>query len=68
MAVEGLKFTKEAGIAIITFNRPDKLNAVTEVMRAEVHRIATELRTDDEVKVLIITGAGAAFSVGADAG
>ncbi|HEY48973.1 MAG TPA: enoyl-CoA hydratase [Dehalococcoidia bacterium] len=68
MAVEGLTFTKEEGIATITFNRPGKLNAVTEAMRTEVHRIATELRTDDEVKVLVITGAGEAFSVGADTG
>ena len=67
MAVEGLIFTKEEGIATITFNRPEKLNAVTEAMRTEVHRIATELRGDEEVKVLIITGAGEAFSTGADA-
>ncbi|MCJ7523589.1 MAG: enoyl-CoA hydratase [Dehalococcoidia bacterium] len=67
MGVEGLLFTKEEGIATITFNRPEKLNAVTEAMRTEVHRIATELRGDDEVKVLVITGAGEAFSTGADA-
>lgn len=67
MSVEGLIFTKEDGIATITFNRPQKLNAVTEAMRTEVHRIATELRGDDEVKTLIITGAGEAFSTGADA-
>ena len=67
MAVEGLIFTKEEGIATITFNRPERLNAVTEAMRTEVHRIATELRGDEEVKVLIITGAGEAFSTGADA-
>lgn len=67
MAVEGLIFTKEDGIATITFDRPEKLNAVTEAMRTEVHRIATGLRTDEEVKVLIITGTGEAFSTGADA-
>jgi 2-(1,2-epoxy-1,2-dihydrophenyl)acetyl-CoA isomerase len=66
MAVEGLDFAIEDGIAIITFNRPEKLNAVTEAMRTEVHRIATELRTDDDVKVLVFTGAGEAFSTGAD--
>jgi len=67
MAVEGLIFTKEEGIATITFDRPQRLNAVTEAMRTEVHRIATELRGDEEVKVLVITGAGEAFSTGADA-
>ncbi|MEE8374561.1 MAG: enoyl-CoA hydratase [Dehalococcoidia bacterium] len=67
MSVEGLIFTRKDGIATITFDRPAKLNAVTEAMRTEVHRIATELRTDDEVKALIITGTGKAFSTGADA-
>lgn len=68
MAVEGVLFTREEGIATITFNRPERLNAVTDAMRTEVHRIATELRNDDGVKVLIITGAGEAFSSGADTG
>jgi len=68
MAVDGLLFDIHDGIATITFNRPEKLNAVTEAMRTEVHRIATELKNDESVKVLIITGAGDAFSVGADAG
>ncbi len=68
MAVEGVLFTREEGIATITFDRPERLNAVTEAMRTEVHRIATELRGDDEVKVLVITGAGEAFSSGADTG
>jgi len=67
MAVEGLLFTVEEGIATITFNRPERLNAVTEAMRTEVHRIATQLRTDESVKVLVFTGAGEAFSTGADA-
>jgi len=67
MAVEGMIFTKEDGIATITFDRPEKLNAVTDAMRTEVHRIATELRGDEEVKVLVITGTGEAFSTGADA-
>ncbi len=67
MAVEGLDFTKEDGIALIRFNRPEKLNAVTEAMRTEVHRIATDLRTDEDTKVLVFTGAGEAFSTGADA-
>lgn len=66
MAVEGLDFSVEDGIATITFNRPERLNAVTEAMRTEVHRLATELRTDESVKVLVFTGAGDAFSSGAD--
>jgi 2-(1,2-epoxy-1,2-dihydrophenyl)acetyl-CoA isomerase len=66
MTVDGLLFNKEDGIATIIFNRPEKLNAVTEAIRTEVHRIVTELRGDEEVKVLIFTGAGEAFSTGAD--
>jgi enoyl-CoA hydratase/carnithine racemase len=37
MGVEGLLFTKEEGIATITFNRPEKLNAVTEAMKSAGH-------------------------------
>lgn len=66
MSVEGLTFTKEEGVAVITFDRPNKLNALTEEIRTGVYKIVTELRSDENIKALIVTGAGEAFSVGAD--
>jgi enoyl-CoA hydratase len=55
------------GIATLTLNRPDVHNAMNDVMRGELTRCFTELATDDDVRVIVVTGAGErAFSAGAD--
>ena len=54
-------------IATITLNRPDKLNAIEPTMLARLDAIAGELERRDDVRVVVLTGAGErAFSVGAD--
>jgi enoyl-CoA hydratase/carnithine racemase len=53
-------------IAVATLNRPDRLNAMTMQMFHELDVLATELDGDDELRVLIITGAGKAFCAGYD--
>ncbi|MEW6211818.1 MAG: enoyl-CoA hydratase/isomerase family protein [Acidobacteriota bacterium] len=59
-------FELENRIATITLNRPDQLNAINEEMREDFARLFTELQTNDEIKVVILTGAGRAFSAGGD--
>ncbi len=54
------------GTAVLTLNRPNKLNAVNMEMRSEILGILDDLGKDPGVKVLIVTGAGRGFCAGAD--
>lgn len=58
--------TLEYPIAIIELNRRDKLNAITQEMRVQFREILHQVRYDDEVRAVILTGAGKAFCAGAD--
>jgi crotonobetainyl-CoA hydratase len=57
---------REGHTAVITMNRPDVLNAVNEAMSVAMQEAIDELVADPELRVGIITGAGRAFSAGAD--
>ncbi len=54
------------GLMTVTLNRPQKLNAINAAMHADLQRLCLELRQDSETRVVILTGAGRAFSAGAD--
>ncbi len=54
------------GVATLTLSRPDKLNALSRTMHAEIQAACAELHEDFETRVLVITGAGRAFTGGAD--
>jgi enoyl-CoA hydratase len=53
-------------LAILSFNRPEKLNAINLQVKREVSQALIELEADDDVRVVIMTGAGRAFSSGYD--
>ncbi len=57
---------KAGGIATVTLNRPEKLNALNRELRTEFCRAMQQLRDDPEAQVVIITGAGRAFCAGLD--
>jgi enoyl-CoA hydratase len=57
---------KSGGIATITLNRPEALNALNAELRLAIETTFRELAKDDEVRVAILTGAGRAFSAGID--
>lgn len=59
-------YSVQDGIATITFNRPDVLNALTLDIYAQFRDLLEDLRYDDDVKVLVITGEGRGFCSGGD--
>jgi len=63
---ETLLYGVEDGIATITLNRPDKLNAFNARMMSDLIKVFDETDADDAVRVVIVTGAGRAFCAGAD--
>lgn len=58
--------TPRAGVALITLNRPDKLNAFNGQSREDLKKACAEASKDDSIRAVIITGAGRGFSAGAD--
>ncbi len=58
--------TIDAGIATVTLNRPDKLNALTVDMMRELTAVMSEVTHAADVRVVVLTGAGRAFCAGAD--
>src|SRR6185436_14010480 len=56
----------ESGVAKITLNRPERLNALTFEVYRELTDIFAALRTESDVRVVVITGAGRAFCSGGD--
>ncbi len=63
---EHILFDLSDGIATITLNRPEKLNAYITPMGEEVTRVVRDVREDDDVRAIILTGAGRGFCAGVD--
>jgi len=67
MAYQTLLYEKRDGIAYVTFNRPEKLNALNRKVMEELDEVFHAIHQDDEVRAVILTGAGEkAFVAGAD--
>jgi len=67
MAEDMVLFRVDEGVGIITLNRPDRLNAVNWELAEAVADLLRRLRFDDEVRTIVLTGAGGAFCSGGDA-
>jgi enoyl-CoA hydratase/carnithine racemase len=66
MNYEQIKTEVKDGILTLTLNRPEKLNAFTGTMMNEMIDVFTHANSDDEVRAIVVTGAGRAFCAGAD--
>ena len=66
MAYETLLYELDGPILTVTLNRPEKLNAYTAIMGAELTDAFQRADADDAVRVVIVTGAGRGFCAGAD--
>ncbi len=67
MAEEELvRFRVDDGVGVITLNRPDKLNAISWELAEATAKLLYSLRDNDEVRTIVLTGAGRAFCAGGD--
>jgi enoyl-CoA hydratase len=67
MLIDNLLLEIRDGVAIITVNRPEKMNALSKIVLAELEHIFNELRLDNSIRVIIVTGGGEkAFVAGGD--
>ena len=58
MEYKNLILDKKNSVATLTFNRPDKMNALSPYLLYEAAEAIAEVRNDDDAKVLVVTGAG----------
>jgi len=66
MDFQQIEYSVDDHVLTITLNRPDRLNAFTEQMRAELVEAFDQADADDDVRAVIVTGAGRGFCAGAD--
>jgi enoyl-CoA hydratase/carnithine racemase len=66
MSAEHVLYEKKGGVGIITLNRPERINAITHAMLRRLSELIEEVKRDDKVRVVILTGKGRAFSAGTD--
>ena len=65
---ETIQIEKQDGLAILTLNRPERLNAVNGAMHSELMQLFLDVQADSEVRAAVLTGAGRAFCAGGDFG
>jgi enoyl-CoA hydratase/carnithine racemase len=64
--VDHLRVARDGAVAVLTIDRPEKRNAITARMWAELPEVLAGVAADPAVRVLVVTGAGASFCAGAD--
>ena len=68
MLYKSLSCELEAGVATLTLNRPERLNALTPAVHQALHRALDEAAADDTIRAVLLTGSGRGFCAGQDLG
>ena len=66
MELRHTRYELDQGVALVTLHRPERLNAFTPTMREELKDLFGQADRDDQVRAVVVTGAGRAFCAGAD--
>jgi enoyl-CoA hydratase/carnithine racemase len=66
VSLETIEVEKSEGVMTVTLNRPDRLNAFTVQMAKDWFTVLDDVDADDEIRAVIVTGAGRGFCAGAD--
>ena len=66
MSEEIVLVERDGPVAIVTMNRPDALNALSRALRAKLVSVFQELAQDEDIRAVVLTGAGRAFTAGVD--
>ena len=66
MAYDNVIYDKQDHIALVTLNRPERLNALSRPLQLEILEVCKEIKADDDAWAVILTGAGRGFCSGAD--
>ena len=61
-----LRISRQGRVALLTLDRPDRLNAIGSDTVAELHAHLDLIESDPDVRAVVVTGAGRSFSAGAD--
>ena len=68
MTEKDILYSREKAVAVITLNRPEKMNALTLANHEELAQAIEEAHRDDAIRVIVLTGAGKGFCSGDDVG
>ena len=63
---KSIKLERDGGVTFVVLNRPEKRNAMSPELHREMCEALDELETEDETKIVVVTGAGDSFSAGQD--
>src|SRR5258706_2322022 len=66
MDYQAIEIKRQAGVTRLSFNRPEKKNAMNPTLHGEMHHALTELDQQEETRVLMVTGKGDSFGAGED--